>query len=201
VPGRTRKVLTGHAGKCASEIRKTRGARFVGKSTGVELLSQPVPIVFHSFDSIGELKPFVINFDSQMDRPAGRDSDGRCESDVIHVAAGAGHTCAIQKDGKVVCWGGNEVGQLGAGQLGGVSLKPKPVQGLPSASRLALGAGHSCALTLDGKVFCWGFNSAGQLGDGGLADRGAAAPVKVTVDNSAGVLKLGMPVDAELKLQ
>src|SRR5262245_36731684 len=32
-------------------------------------------------------------------------SEGRCVSDVVMVAAGGWHTCAVRKDGKLFCWG------------------------------------------------------------------------------------------------
>ena len=34
---------------------------------------------------------------------------------VIRVAAGRGHTCAVQSDRRVLCWGQNDLGQLGNG--------------------------------------------------------------------------------------
>jgi alpha-tubulin suppressor-like RCC1 family protein len=34
-----------------------------------------------------------------------------------------------------------------------------------------IGGHHGCAQTFDGRVFCWGANDRGQLGDGTLTDR------------------------------
>jgi len=42
---------------------------------------------------------------------------------------------------------------------------------------LAAGADHTCVLTSDGLVYCWGDNSGGQLGDGSTTAR--AVPVQV----------------------
>lgn len=79
--------------------------------------------------------------------------------------------------GGVVCWGSNELGQLGNGAIGGVS-GPVAVQGV-SSSVIAIAAGydHTCALGSGGGVECWGYNGQGQLGDGSKLD--SAAPVGV----------------------
>jgi alpha-tubulin suppressor-like RCC1 family protein len=42
---------------------------------------------------------------------------------------------------------------------------------------LALGAAHSCALAVDGTVWCWGDNDYGQLGDGSTAPSFEPVPV------------------------
>lgn len=43
---------------------------------------------------------------------------------------------------------------------------PTRVPGLEGAIQVATGGGHSCAITADGAVYCWGGNNSGQLGDG-----------------------------------
>jgi alpha-tubulin suppressor-like RCC1 family protein len=45
------------------------------------------------------------------------------------------------------------------------------------ATRIAAGRDHACARTIDGKVFCWGANRAGQLGDGTSQTRTVATEV------------------------
>lgn len=55
-------------------------------------------------------------------------------------------------------------GARGAG--GEVVEAPPPVMtGRPAPTMLALGWDHSCALAVDGSVWCWGANSRDQLGD------------------------------------
>jgi alpha-tubulin suppressor-like RCC1 family protein len=78
------------------------------------------------------------------------------------LAAGGAHTCAIESDGSVSCWGANDDGQLG--RDGDSSATPELVTGLAGVA-LAAGTSHTCALLLDGTVWCWGANTAGQLGD------------------------------------
>lgn len=51
------------------------------------------------------------------------------------------------------------------------------VPGLTDATAIAVGAEHACVLGEMGAVWCWGNGAAGQLGDGGMADRDAPVPV------------------------
>lgn len=91
---------------------------------------------------------------------------------VLQVAAGAGHTCAVTTLATVKCWGANDVGQLGDGST---SQRPGPVQvaGLASVSRISTGTNHTCAVTTVGAAYCWGRGDSGQLGDGKLLSRDA----------------------------
>jgi alpha-tubulin suppressor-like RCC1 family protein len=113
------------------------------------------------------------------------------------------------------CWGRNNSGQLGFGEIEGYgdqSHHPRPldVVGIPSriesvvasvvagheefepksgevAHRWAEMAGgydpgeyyegHTCAVLDDGTVYCWGGNSEGQLGTGGIAPSGRPRPL------------------------
>jgi len=89
--------------------------------------------------------------------------------DAVEVAAGYSHTCARLTDGRVMCWGRNDDGELGNG--GNVdSDAPVYVMGLMNAEELALGGDHSCARRADETVVCWGHNEFGQVGDGTTED-------------------------------
>ena len=97
-------------------------------------------------------------------------------SNVISVAAGASHTCALTAAGSVWCWGDNYHGQLGGGNFHAPSA-PVAVMGLTSGvADVSVGDVHSCALTTTGAVKCWGKHEYGRLG-GALS---SSVPADVT---------------------
>jgi len=110
-------------------------------------------------------------------------------SGVAAIAAGGFHSCAVSDVGDVLCWGPNAYGALGDGTESNSSV-PVPVSGLPGgAIAITAGAGHSCALADSGAAFCWGANSNGQLGSGGVA----RLPVPVEIPRLAnGVASLSL---------
>ena len=107
-----------------------------------------------------------------MDRSEPTAVSGTFES----LAAGNAHTCGI-RSGQVLCWGDNAFGQLGDGSRQS-RTRPGPVRGLPApATQLASGAVSTCALLANGKVYCWGQNVHGELGDGTRETRANPVPV------------------------
>ncbi|OQB17944.1 MAG: Regulator of chromosome condensation (RCC1) repeat protein [Parcubacteria group bacterium ADurb.Bin192] len=95
-----------------------------------------------------------------------------------------GHACAIKQDGTLWCWGANYYGQLGDGTTT-VRSTPVPVTTLGNqVASLSLGGGndtygggHSCAIKLDGSLWCWGSNFYGMLGDGTEFSQSIPIPV------------------------
>ena len=87
------------------------------------------------------------------------------ENSVASVKAGYYHTCAVKTDGSLWCWGGNEKGQLGAGDT---ISRSTPVRIGPAEgwTAVATGAEHTCATRADGSLWCWGEGADGQLGTG-----------------------------------
>ena len=109
------------------------------------------------------------------------------------LSAGQSHTCALMADGGVKCWGSNSAGQLGNPAAGAGTLNPvtvlnqdnSPLTGIIS---LAAGANHTCAVTSNGRVKCWGSNSSGQLGNPGV---GGGSQTAVEVQTGANGAPLG----------
>ena len=102
---------------------------------------------------------------------------------VATLSAGDWHTCALATDGRVLCWGRNDRGQLGDASTTD-RRKPVAVRAaggagtVSGASAIATGAFHSCATLATGEAICWGANAYAQLGGGSAgADRTIPAAV------------------------
>lgn len=103
-------------------------------------------------------------------------------ANVTSITSGSSHTCAvgdIAGSARVYCWGDNSKGALGTNNSTN-STSPIAVtttagdmlaQNVQSLSR---GSGNStvCALTKlpDGKIYCWGDGSGGQIGNNSAAN-------------------------------
>ncbi len=102
---------------------------------------------------------------------------------------GGSHACALLASGQVMCWGANYDGQLG-NNTGGRSSTPVRVERLGgSAVSVSAGGVHTCALLEDGRVQCWGDNSAFQLG--APVGQSSYAPVTVPLHGQAIALSAG----------
>lgn len=81
------------------------------------------------------------------------------------LAAGGRHTCGVDTQGGLWCWGDNAHGQLGSGS--GSNEAHAPVQVLGSGrtySNVTAGFEFNCALDFNGTPWCFGTNTNGQLG-------------------------------------
>ena len=80
---------------------------------------------------------------------------------------GTDHGCVVTSGNKVQCWGDDRYGQLGDTSFGHGAALPTTATGYSgSASAVAAGHIHSCALGTDGGLDCWGGNGFGALGSG-----------------------------------
>lgn len=93
-------------------------------------------------------------------------------SNVVALASGSRHTCAIVDAATVYCWGTNDQRQLGS-----FASDPGANRALLDNSNaatvnesgftgIAAGFDHTCVLAESGSVYCWGANGSGQLGSG-----------------------------------
>ncbi|MBK8998449.1 MAG: hypothetical protein IPM35_22240 [Myxococcales bacterium] len=87
------------------------------------------------------------------------------------LALGSRHSCRIDAESRLWCWGDNWQGQLGTGTAGhgkqsDERTTPTLVSELAEVVRADASAHHTCAVTRDARVHCWGFNGEGELGQG-----------------------------------
>ncbi|MBM2615450.1 hypothetical protein JIG36_07710 [Actinoplanes sp. LDG1-06] len=102
-------------------------------------------------------------------------------ADWLSVAAGSNHTCGIQADNSLWCWGANGSGQLAQPTTTTSSRVPLPVTfpGTTGWASVSAGTNFTCATRTDGSLYCWGANSAGQLGIGLTVPTSSAVPLPV----------------------
>lgn len=102
---------------------------------------------------------------------------------VQRLAAGPRHVCALTTQGELYCWGSNDKGQLmlTPDPMGNdlYTFAPRKLETDVGFLSITTGATHSCGLTDQGSVACWGTNTEGQIGDGTTAY--AFAPTEVSL--------------------
>jgi alpha-tubulin suppressor-like RCC1 family protein len=112
-------------------------------------------------------------------------------SNVVKIAAGRRYVMALKADGTVWSWGENSSGQLGAGNpsvVGSFKMFPIPVTGLGNnVIEIAAAGDHSLALKTDGRVWSWGFNNSGQLGNGTTVKGYVPAAVMLPAGSFVGI--------------
>jgi alpha-tubulin suppressor-like RCC1 family protein len=118
--------------------------------------------------------------------------DGTVLTGVVQLASGAAHTCALLRNGDVVCWGLNANGQLGttvgqvSGCLSGPCVPQPGAAAITGATAISAGSVYNCAI-VGGGVQCWGSGDFGQLGNGTI---GIDSPTPVQVTGLSNVTSL-----------
>jgi alpha-tubulin suppressor-like RCC1 family protein len=92
------------------------------------------------------------------------------------VSAGTEHTCGVTRGNVAYCWGNNELGQLGNRTTSGpetcgqfdVPCSTRPVRVVRGLAfrKVSAGALHTCGVTTENVVYCWGTSVFGRLGNG-----------------------------------
>ena len=126
------------------------------------------------------VRPQLRAADRRTPSPAGaRNYDGESappEGPFTAVGAGSSHTCGIQTDGTVACWGSDFHGQS------------TPPEG--SFTSLTAGGDHTCGLRTDGAIACWGNDADGRATPPG----GTFASISAEVYHTCGLLTDGTVV-------
>ena len=118
-------------------------------------------------------------------RVHGVDDVGYLEN-IIAIALGHNHSLALASDGRVYAWGSGGVGKLGDNATANRKtpvhvLDPAGTGHLSNITEIAAADGHSLALSGAYRLYAWGNNGNGRLGDGTTTNR--KLPVLVDSDN------------------
>jgi alpha-tubulin suppressor-like RCC1 family protein len=102
---------------------------------------------------------------------------------ITSISLGGYHSSAITSEGRVFIWGDNEYGRLGDGTTIDRYTRTEITSQFnlnsgETITSISLGSSHSSALSSTGRVFTWGYNAKGQLGDGTTIDR--YTPTEIT---------------------
>lgn len=105
------------------------------------------------------------------------------------------HMCAITVTGKVGCWGTNAYGQLGIGSTAVDSTVPVLLDTSGALAgktivQLVVGDHASCVVTSEGRLYCWGWNGYGTIGDGTTSTR--RSPVEIDMSGVLAGKKIRM---------
>lgn len=81
------------------------------------------------------------------------------------ISVGGNHACAISISNAVYCWGANNYSQASGTAGTSTVTSPQLVDSGVSYQKISAGFDHTCGITSDGSVRCWGNGVQGQLGN------------------------------------
>jgi alpha-tubulin suppressor-like RCC1 family protein len=118
---------------------------------------------------------YVFRLDEVPDRPK-PDAPSPIVPRWTQVAAGYGHTCAIDDIASLWCWGRNHEGAVGAGMSAPQIDVPIRISS-EAWNVVSTSYRTMCGIKMDGSLWCWGWNYSGLVGDGSRDNR--ALPVQI----------------------
>jgi alpha-tubulin suppressor-like RCC1 family protein len=89
--------------------------------------------------------------------------------------------CLTDANDHLQCWGDNGTGEAGIGALLPLNVTVPTGSLLSSVTQLRIGQYHTCALTADGSLWCWGDNTHGELGNAAMSTKPSPSPQRVQV--------------------
>ncbi len=99
---------------------------------------------------------------------------------ISQVSCGTGFTAAVTKEGKLYTWGDNRWGQLGDDTIVNKSTPTLiKIKGNPWITQVSCGNHHVGAVTAENKLYMWGWNRNGQLGDGTNINKSKPTLIKI----------------------
>lgn len=143
------RVLTGRAVAWATDNTSIATVNSEGLVTGVGIGSARVIATSEGVSNGGTITVGTLSFTS--------------------VTSGKGytsesaHTCALANDSAAYCWGVNRSGQTGVGSYEWALTTPTGVTGGLAFATLSAGDVHTCGLTTEGRIYCWGNADYGQV--------------------------------------
>ena len=159
--------VAGQAGGTTSWVAPMGQTQVGGAATGVvaELTTTCV-------DQInGTVQCFGNNWNSQLgDGQSGAGTNTPVPQTVgggmaLHgVSVSSYHACALDPNGNAYCWGMGSSGELGNNTYPIQQSWPVAVAGGHVFRAIAAGDSHTCAISTDNHIWCWGFNGSGALG-------------------------------------
>jgi alpha-tubulin suppressor-like RCC1 family protein len=100
------------------------------------------------------------------------------------VVAGSYHSLALTTNNRIYTWGANGYGQLGSGtflnRITPTVIAFTGLQGGETIQQISAGNFHFLVLTSTGRLFTWGYNESGQLGNGSASNSSSPTLVNFT---------------------
>ena len=93
----------------------------------------------------------------------------------VQLVGSGNNFCTLDSEGSVSCWGSS---QMSSNWTWSIWTSPQRIVGMPKIAKIYTSQSHSCGVSIDDFVYCWGLNSQGEIGDG-TSDL-ASTPKKVS---------------------